>query len=318
MFTSDARASGGRLRAALWEVVVALALAFVGIARGVLVHHRFAFDAPILVWLHGHESPGLTLLARVLTRVGDPTTVGAATALVVVALVAMWRLWDMVTFAVEVGGAAVLDLAGKQVFARPRPVLFPHLVHESNFGFPSGHAVGDVAFFLALFLLVERIAPGRWRLAGLGGVALAFVIGASRPYLQVHYPTDVLAGWALGLAWTIAVDLLVAPVATPRVALADGVWARSAGRRGVQVRVWGRRGAERLTWAALLDRTIRRFGPDVNVVVERGYRRQLESPVEDGAPVERSVGSGSVRSASVASRRGETAAAAGRERRPRD
>lgn len=221
----------GWVRTGMWGAVLVLAVAFALIARGVLLHHVFAFDAPVLAWLHGHESPTWTALARVLTRVGDPTTVGVATALVLAALLAARRLRDALTLAVEVGGAAVLDLAGKQFFARPRPALYPHLVHETDFGFPSGHAMGDVAFFLALFLLAERIAPGRWRSAGLMGVALAFIIGASRPYLQVHFPTDVLAGWALGLAWTITVDLLVAPAPAPRVA--RGGWdepGSSAGR----------------------------------------------------------------------------------------
>lgn len=255
------------------------ALAFAVIARGVYLHHVFAFDAPVLTWLHAHQSSVLTRVALLLTRIGDPTTVAAATALVLLTLLVARRLRDGLAFALEVGGAAVLDLAGKHVFARPRPALYPHLVHESDFGFPSGHAMGDIAFFLALLLLLGRVAP-RWRPASVLGLALAVVIGASRPYLQVHYPTDILAGWALGFAWTLALDLLVAPAPAPRVTLAGGVWARAEGRRGAHVRVWGRRHAEPLTSAALLDRVTRAFGPDVDLVIDPSYQRQLRTEAQ--------------------------------------
>ena len=112
--------------------------------------------------------------------------------------------------ALEVGGAAVLDKVLKPLFARPRPTLYPHLVPETNYSFPSGHAVGDLAFAMALFLVVGTLIRGRWRSLGYLSIGLALLIGASRPYLQVHYPSDVLAGWALGLAWVLALHELLA------------------------------------------------------------------------------------------------------------
>lgn len=195
----------------LWGAVLLLGLIFTAMARGVALHDTFAFDAPILTWMHAHQSGALSSLARVLSRVGDPTAMGAATALVLLVLAATREFRNAVAFAVEVGGAVALDLAAKASFARPRPTLYPHLVPESDFGFPSGHAVGDAAFFLALYLLLVRAAPRRWRPMGLLGILVALVIAAFRPYLQVHYPSDVLAGWALGFGWTLAADLALAP-----------------------------------------------------------------------------------------------------------
>ena len=117
-----------------------------------------------------------------------------------------WRLGAV--FALEVGGAAAFDLVSKAFFARPRPTVYAHLVQESNFSFPSGHAMGGIAFFLALHLLLWRTLPRRWRWIGVLGLVLALAIGISRPYLQVHYPSDIVAGWAFGSAWVLGVHLL--------------------------------------------------------------------------------------------------------------
>ena len=190
-----------------WLVPLALLAVFVVMAVGVYDHRGFAFDVPILTWFHLHVTAGRTALARTLSLVGEPKSLGSVTALLILALFVArrWRLG--VLFALEVGGAAALDLASKAFFARPRPTVFAHLVHETNYSFPSGHAMGGMAFFLALHLLLWRTLPRRWRWVGLLGLVLALVIGASRPYLQVHYPSDILAGWAFGAAWVLAVHL---------------------------------------------------------------------------------------------------------------
>lgn len=190
-----------------WLVPVALFAVFAVMAVGVYDHRGLAFDVPVLTWLHLHATAGRTALARTLSLVGEPKSLGSVTALLILATFAArrWRLG--VVFALEVGGAAALDLASKAFFARPRPTVYAHLVHETNFSFPSGHAMGGMAFFLALHLLLWRTLPRRWRWVGLLGLVLAVLIGASRPYLQVHYPSDILAGWAFGAAWVLAVHL---------------------------------------------------------------------------------------------------------------
>lgn len=213
----DARAAdGARTRAlvARWVAVVLSALVFAVFGYLVAERRPMPFDASMLAWFHGHAAPWRTSVARGLTAIGEPTVVGPLTLVVVLALVAM-RLWrQALLMTLQVGGAAALDEGFKLVFARPRPTLYPHLVHETTFSFPSGHAVGDLAFALACYFVLRSLLPAGWRWLGrsLGVVlvALALVIAATRPYLQVHYPSDVLAGWALALAWVLAVEVLLA------------------------------------------------------------------------------------------------------------
>lgn len=208
-------------RLALVSVVVVCLALFGLMARDVVEHARLAFDASALRWLHAHATARRTALALALTRIGEPEYLAGATSLLLLALTAARRWRQAFIFAVEVGGAAVLDLGLKGLFARPRPTLYPHLEPESSFAFPSGHGLVDLAFSLALALLLWRALPGRWRYLGLIGVVFALASGASRPYLQVHYPSDVLAGWVLACAWVLSVHLTLAPATTPRAAVEE-------------------------------------------------------------------------------------------------
>lgn len=211
------RGSGHRIRSraglatiALWLVLLACSALFLALAEDVTERQSFPLDLTLLRALHDRATPALTALARTLAVLGSPEVLGVVALLVTVALALRWRR-EALVFALGVGGAAALDLASKALFARPRPTLYPHLVQEGSFSFPSGHAMGGLAFFLALHLLGWRRLPRRWRYLGVAGIALALAIGASRPYLQVHYPSDVVAGWAFGAAWVLGVNLLLAP-----------------------------------------------------------------------------------------------------------
>ncbi|MEJ2357057.1 MAG: phosphatase PAP2 family protein [Deinococcales bacterium] len=205
LFPDDRR---GWATLSLWLLLAALLAAFGLMAHDVYDHQGFTFDGPLLTWFHHHVSPARTAVARTLSRIGEPKSLGSVTALLIIALVVVRRWRDAVVFALEVGGAAALDLVSKGIFARPRPTLYAHLVHETNFSFPSGHAMGGMAFFLALHLLLWRSLPRRWCWVGVLGLLLAVAIGVSRPYLQVHYPSDILAGWAFGTGWVLGVHLL--------------------------------------------------------------------------------------------------------------
>lgn len=114
-------------------------------------------------------------------------------------------------FVAVIAGAVALASGAKELFARPRPDLFEHATRVFTQSFPSAHALVSAAVAAALAAaLAEGARKGASRravFAACGGIA--FLIGASRVYLGVHWPTDVAAGWALGLAWT----LLCIPVA---------------------------------------------------------------------------------------------------------
>ncbi len=194
----------------LWAALVALLIAFGELAEDVYRRQGFAFDLPVLRFLHAHASAPLTAVARALSTVGSPVVLGLV-GLALTVFLARRDGREALLFAVSAGGAAGLMIAGKIFFGRTRPDLFPHLVTETSASFPSGHAMGGIAFFLALYLMLRRRAGPVGRSLGAAGVALAILIGASRPYLQVHFPSDVLAGWVFGAAWVLSVHLLLGP-----------------------------------------------------------------------------------------------------------
>jgi undecaprenyl-diphosphatase len=157
-----------------------------------------ALDRPVLAWLHQHRFPLGDALALALTRTASAAVLGPLA--LALGLWAYRTRRDWRAFALRVGGALVLDPLAKLLFARPRPHLYPFLVPEGGYGFPSGHATASLALVLGLLFLEPRLP--RW--AAVLGLLWAFLVGLSRVYLQVHYPSDVLGGWALTLLWALA------------------------------------------------------------------------------------------------------------------
>lgn len=109
-------------------------------------------------------------------------------------------LW-LVLFAVI--GGALIDVALKDLFARERPNVVMKLMTATSFSFPSGHSMMSMVVYLSLGSLIARLQTRRRIRVYIIGIALflSLIIGLSRIYLGVHYPTDVLAGWSMGLAW---------------------------------------------------------------------------------------------------------------------
>lgn len=112
---------------------------------------------------------------------------------------AMWLI-----LASTVGGIFVMTLL-KENYQRARPDLVPHLTTALLTSFPSGHSMLSATVFLTLGVLLSQFVPERPLKAYclLVALLLTFLVGVSRVYLGVHYPTDVLAGWAAGLAWSL-------------------------------------------------------------------------------------------------------------------
>jgi undecaprenyl-diphosphatase len=123
-----------------------------------------------------------------------------------VALLTVKKKYDKALFvALAIGGVALLNTLLKTLFERPRPDLWEWLVTETSFSFPSGHSVASATLALSIVLLLWNT---RWRVLALGGgLTYLAVVGFSRMYLGVHYPSDVLGGWLLACTW---VALLVA------------------------------------------------------------------------------------------------------------
>ncbi|TZF89155.1 phosphatase PAP2 family protein [Cognatilysobacter lacus] len=195
------------LRLALVLACVALPLwGFGELAEDVAAGHPFFFDVPVLEWLHSISGPGLNRLFLALSAVGFSGGVVPADVVLVVAL-ALRRHPRSATFAaVSIAGSALINVLVKHVFARARPALWLSLAPETTYSFPSGHAMGSATLACVLACLAWRT---RWRWpVVIVGALFTVGVGLSRAYLGVHYPSDVLAGWAAAVAWVLGVRFI--------------------------------------------------------------------------------------------------------------
>ena len=189
---------GGSLLLAFFSLLLPLWL-FAELADEVADREGFAFDEPLLLWAQGLASEGLDRFFVVVTDLGYLHGVVPLDILLVLSLFAMRRLREATFAAVALGGSALLNMGTKLVFARERPSLWESITPELTYSFPSGHAMGSATLACVLFLLAWHT---RWRWAAAVLLPPAVVlVGFSRIYLGVHYPSDILAGWAAASAW---------------------------------------------------------------------------------------------------------------------
>ncbi|ATB30620.1 phosphatase PAP2 family protein [Melittangium boletus] len=201
-----------------------LGAGFLALSDEVREHSTQAFDEQVLRSLRRPDDPGQPRGPRWLAEAArDVTALGSMSvlALMVVAvggflaLVRRWRTLALVLGS-TLGGVAVNTLI-KGLVARPRPSVVPHLTQVLSESFPSGHAMLSAIVYLTLGALLSELVSKRWLKAYLVTVALVLtlLIGVTRVYLGVHYPTDVLGGWMAGLGWALLAGL-VARVARRR------------------------------------------------------------------------------------------------------
>jgi undecaprenyl-diphosphatase len=198
-----------RNRALYWGFPAAAGalLVFAWLANGALRGEAAAFDAAVRNAVHAWATPGLTFAMLCATQLGSAPFLIGAGALAVWRLAVAGRRRAAVLLAVAALGGEALDQILKLCFHRPRPEAFFGLTVPPTYSFPSGHALTATCFYGVLAaLLAARTRPlagkaGLWALAA----ALAALIGLSRVYLGVHYPSDVLAGYSAAVVWLAAV-----------------------------------------------------------------------------------------------------------------
>jgi undecaprenyl-diphosphatase len=167
----------------------------------------YAWDQAILAWYAAHRTPALTRLARNLAVVGGVGVLPIIT-LVLALLIARYRSRAHAWFLIlAVAGATILNVVAKVAFHRPRPDQLIAVLVEPGYSFPSGHTMANAALGIALGLVFWK---GRWGWpVTLLGWSWAILIGTSRNYLGVHYPTDVMVGFLSSLTWVIGLYVVV-------------------------------------------------------------------------------------------------------------
>ncbi len=168
-----------------------------------------SLDIWLPLQLHRIANPPLTKLMLALTTIGSPLEVTGMMLVVLAALLFRKHWGEAVGVSVSEVGALLLNQVEKTVFHRARPSFVWALQHESNFSFPSGHAMlGLISFGTVAYLLIRR-TKARWQRVAimLFFAILVLGIGISRVYLGVHFPSDIIAGFIAGWVWLTAVIL---------------------------------------------------------------------------------------------------------------
>lgn len=195
----------GRTAAAL---VVAALLLFGAIAAAWRLEASSwlsGFDAALAEDLRARMQPPVLRLVAALSHLGDLGSVAAAAVMVLAVLLWRRQLRLATCWTVAMAGIVPLNSGLKALFQRPRPLHDHGFIAEHGWSFPSGHAFGAIVFYGMLAYVLLATLPHRWhRGAVAAAVAMVALIGLSRIVLQVHYFSDVMAGYASGLAWLLA------------------------------------------------------------------------------------------------------------------
>ena len=189
------------------------AMAFLGVADEVGEGGTQAVDMAVMTALRSPGNPAnpigpkwLEIAAMDVTSLGSVTILAILVLLVCGLFATLGRKRYALWLLAAVGGGTALSQGLKFFFHRERPPLFMHAVEAMNPSFPSGHATLSAVTYLTLGALIARFAKERRVKAYALGAAviLTLLVGCSRVFLGVHWPTDVLAGWCLGAAWAMA------------------------------------------------------------------------------------------------------------------
>ena len=197
-------ARAGRLF--LWLGGAALAfLMFVRITRELIEGDVSAMDSAILLAVAKKRTPWLTITALDVTALGSITLVVLFSAFTLLVLLVLRDRMGALQLLAASAGAGILTLVTKNIIERIRPEEAQRLIVVSGFSYPSGHSLSTSALYLTIATIAGRYVQQASARAAifLAVSAVLIMIGASRVYLGVHYPTDVVSGISLGAAWAL-------------------------------------------------------------------------------------------------------------------
>jgi undecaprenyl-diphosphatase len=186
-------------------------LLFAWLCGLVLQSEIVRFDLRIRMWVHSFASPGLTSIFVLITQLGH-WLVLLSIGLLLATLFLKSRFAEARTLTITLYGAIVLSAALKLVFHRARPEPFFGVAVPSTHSYPSAHALVSFCFFSLIAGIISRRTQSRslrWCAWGLAGLSIV-LIGLSRIYLGVQYPSSVLAGYAAGIVWMESVKAFAA------------------------------------------------------------------------------------------------------------
>lgn len=179
---------------------------FAKLSEDLLFNELPTFDQMVAQFVRSYSTGNVTAFMRFVSQLGSPlmlTLVGLGAT----AFFGYVRksFWDGILIPIALVGGSILNESLKYLFHRQRPAL-PHLVKVSGFSFPSGHAMMSLIFYGLLAYLILKITSGKpiKYIIGIMAAMLIILIGVSRIYLGVHYPSDVIAGFSAGAFWLIA------------------------------------------------------------------------------------------------------------------
>ncbi len=185
---------------------------FAEIAGEVMEGDTRAFDETVLLAMRSPASKAdpwgphwLQEVARDVTGLGGVAILSSISIFAAGYLYLRGKRRAMWFLILAIGGGILVSTILKQGFDRPRPELVPHGSYVYTTSFPSGHSMMSAIAYLTLGALLARVEPRRALKAYLLAISifLTLAVGISRAYLGVHWPTDVLAGWASGAAWAV-------------------------------------------------------------------------------------------------------------------
>ncbi len=186
--------------------IACLGLVFVEITDEVLEGESDPIDRAVLLWLRPSDPPRWLLeLVRDITALGGTVVLTLWVAVTALFLAFSGRVRACAFVIVAAGTGMLMSSGLKMIFNRDRPDIIAHDLYIATASFPSGHAMLSAVVYLTLGALISELVRPVWQKLYIVGVAafLTGIVGFSRIYLGVHWPTDVLAGWAAGAAWAM-------------------------------------------------------------------------------------------------------------------